>query len=182
MENTSLSVELEKLQTLYTQLSKDYEDLSEKYRLTNNQRGMLEIQLKNQTETSKDLKENIKENDKSAEYLRKQIEGDEFKMLDLKREVESKKLKAITIEKQMNIKISHLGERLAKTTEMLEAEKVNRYAWTEKFEKEQKENAELSTKLLNTQSVVKDRELDIQEMKIKIQGLEKSNDTLSGKR
>jgi chromosome segregation ATPase len=103
-QHSTTKVEQEKFQSLYNDLKSSYDDISEKYRITNKQRNMLELNLKHQTDLVKDLKENIKERDKTIEAIRRENDSLEFRAQELKRDVESKKFKIATNQKQFNLR------------------------------------------------------------------------------
>ena len=176
----SAKAELENLSEIHMKMESELNDTIEKYKVTNNQRFLTEIELKHKTDEFNDLKESEKELEKVCENYKRQIENDEIKIIDLKREVESRKMKASNITTQFNLKISHLNERIAKLTETINIERMNRETLNEKIENEQKANANQNVQLLNTQSIIKDKELEIKDLKIRLEVLEKTYGSLNG--
>ena len=159
--NVTTNVELEKIQLLYQEMSKNYEDINEKYHLVNKQRFNLEVQLKSQTDLNKEHKATTKESDKTILILRKQIEQDEYKILNLKRDLEARRLKTGNMQKQFNLKSNHANEKMIKMNEMMQTEIQSKTQWIDKFENEHKLSSELNAKLLTEQSKVSDKDLEI---------------------
>ena len=179
--HVSTKVELENLIEVHSRMETDYIDTIEKYKITNNQRFLTEIDLKNKTDAYNELKESEKELEKLSEGFKKQIENDEIKMIDLKREVESRKMKANNITTQFNLKINHLNERIAKLTETINIERSSKEIINEKLDSEQKISSDLNVRLLKLQSILKDKELEINDLNTKIDVLEKTYSALTGK-
>lgn len=134
--------------------------------------------MKDETQICNELKRDIKERDKIINNLRVQLEQQEFQITTLERDLDNKDIKISAIEKQHTAKLEQLNDRVVQIQQLLNTEKQNKDFWIAKFEKEQQQNGENRNDLLHVQSVIKDRELKIKDVNIKLESLQKTYDYL----
>ena len=108
-----------------------------------------------------------------------QIEKHEFTINSLERDIDTKEVKIKTQDKQYASKMDQLNERISQIQSMLNSEKLNKEHWIVKYEREQKQNSENANSLFNINSVIKDKEMEIKDGKIKFDSLKASFDYLS---
>ena len=108
-----------------------------------------------------------------------QIEKHEFTISSLERDLDTKDVKIKTQDKQFASKMDQLNERISQIQSMLSSEKQNKEQWIIKYEREQRQNSENANNLFNINSVIKDKEMEIKDGKIKFDSLKSSYDYLS---
>lgn len=128
--NTSLNVDLEKLNTMLANLKVDHDDLFKKFYegisdpltllftnfslllIANRSRNDLEIQFKDENQVTIDLKKDISGRDKFINELRLQIEQNEFKLNSIEREIDNKEIRL----KAQEVRLFNVSEKLIETT------------------------------------------------------------------
>lgn len=158
---------------MFENLKVDHDDLISKFQDANRSRNDIEIQLKDENQVCKELRRDITARDNIINDLRVEVEKHEFKINALERDIDNKDIKLKSQEKQQMTKLNQLNDKINQIQQLLQTEKQNKELWVSKFEREQKENTENSNKLLNIQSTIKDKELQIKDAKIKYDALKR---------
>ena len=174
-------VELEKQITAYKQLKTEFDSLVKKYELNNNSRNVVEMNLVDKTKIAKENQNKLIDIEKCNKDLKRQSERDEFRISELKREIESQKIKYSTLQIQLENSRGRLTDKITRFNEVYEQEKIERNNWMEKYQKEQRKYGDISTKLMETQSIVQDKNLELHSIQIKLDNLQSYSDS-QGKR
>ena len=112
---------------------------------------------------------------------KKQVEVDEFekRFLDTQRQCELLDTKKQGVERDFEQTKKRLNEKINNLNEIINGEKETREMWIERYEKEQREHAVTNAQLIQVKGENRDQLLNIQNLQIKVNTLEKNVEVLT---
>ena len=134
----------------------------------NKARHYLETKLTDEIERNRSLQDIVRLKEESILKRQAEIEEMDRKVIDLERQLEALEIKKQGIERAAELTKKQLNDKITSLGEVIAAEKETRDMWMERFESSQKDNQKLQQELLQTKSELKDQVLNVKSTEIKL--------------
>lgn len=172
-QHSSLKLDYERAIDSFNEQKIELEDTINKLKITNKARNENELQLNEEREKQKDLKNLLNEKEDRIHKYITEIQKLEKQLFNLRKEKDSIDSEKANESKHFEIQKRQYVEKITSLNEIIGNERETREMWVERFNKEQTAHNLTKTENLKLRNKIKDLEVEVQNIGIRSESEER---------